>query len=51
MINKAPHLFKAVIMNYPFIDVLNTLLDPNDALSASDHAEFGNPLTSKKAFR
>ena len=38
MLNKAPHLFKAVVMNYPFLDVLNTLLDPNDPLAASDHA-------------
>ncbi len=38
MINKSPHLFKAVVMKYPFLDVLNTLIDPNDPLSASDHA-------------
>jgi protease II len=38
MLNKAPHLFKAVVLNYPFLDVLNTLLDPTDALSSSDHA-------------
>jgi protease II len=36
--NKSPHLFKGVVMNYPFLDVLNTLLDPNDPLAASDHA-------------
>jgi protease II len=51
MINKSPHLFKAAVLKYPFLDVLNSLIDPNDPLAASDHAEFGNPLISKRAFR
>lgn len=37
-------------MSYPFLDVLTTLLDEKDALSASDHAEFGNPIKSKQDF-
>lgn len=51
LINKSPHLFKAVVLNYPFLDVLNTLLDEADPLAASDHAEFGNPIIDKKSFR
>jgi len=39
-----PELFKACVINYPFLDVLNCLLDNEQALSASDYDEFGNPL-------
>ncbi|KAL8157380.1 hypothetical protein AgCh_002179 [Apium graveolens] len=40
--NRQPELFRAIILEVPFLDVCNTLLDPR--LSASyDHKEFGNP--------
>lgn len=44
-----PELFKACVMNYPFLDVLTSLLDKEQALSASDYDEFGNP-TEKEFF-
>ncbi|EAS03452.2 peptidase S9A prolyl oligopeptidase domain protein beta-propeller (macronuclear) [Tetrahymena thermophila SB210] len=44
VMNMRPELFKACILNYPFLDVLTSLLDKNQALSASDYDDFGNPL-------
>lgn len=42
-LNKAPHLFKAAILQSPFTDVLTTLLDPNMPLTKLEYTEFGNP--------
>lgn len=33
IINRNPHLFKAVVMNYPFLDVLGLLLDSSQPLT------------------
>ncbi|KAG7651074.1 Peptidase S9A N-terminal domain [Arabidopsis thaliana x Arabidopsis arenosa] len=41
--NMRPSLFQAVILKVPFVDVLNTLSDPNLPLTLLDHEEFGNP--------
>ena len=45
-INQRPELFKACVLNSPFLDVLSSLLDENLPLTVSDHDEFGNPLES-----
>jgi len=42
-----PELFKACVLNYPFLDVLSSLLDEKQALSASDYDEFGNPVKNE----
>lgn len=42
-INVYPGLFHAAIMKVPFLDICNTLLDPNMPLSLLDHEEFGDP--------
>jgi Protease II len=39
-----PDLFKAVIMNVPFVDVLTALLNKDLPLTLTDHEEFGNPI-------
>ncbi|KAL0430024.1 UNVERIFIED_CONTAM: Protease 2 [Sesamum radiatum] len=44
-INMHPQLFRAAILKVPFLDVLNTLLDPNLPLTTLDYEEFGNPQT------
>ncbi|EPS57852.1 hypothetical protein M569_16964, partial [Genlisea aurea] len=44
-INMRPELFHSAILKVPFLDVLNTLLDPNLPLTALDHEEFGDPRT------
>ena len=42
-INMRSDLFKAVILHYPFLDILTSLMDKNQALTISDFDEFGNP--------
>lgn len=42
-VNMHPELFRAAILKVPFLDVLNTLLDPSLPLTTLDYEEFGNP--------
>lgn len=49
--NMAPHLYRACILEVPFLDVLTNLLDENLPLAKTDHLEFGNPITDKKAYQ
>ncbi|XP_060669574.1 uncharacterized protein LOC107429092 [Ziziphus jujuba] len=42
-INMCPDLFRAAILKVPFLDICNTLLDPNLPLTLLDYEEFGNP--------
>jgi oligopeptidase B len=45
--NMRPDLFKAVISNVPFVDVINTMLDETLPLTVGEFEEWGNP--KKKA--
>lgn len=47
--NLRPDLFKAVISQVPFVDVLNTMLDATLPLTTSEYIEWGNP-NDKPAF-
>ena len=40
---RAPRLFSAVVVEAPFVDVINTLLDKSLPISAHDIEEFGDP--------
>jgi oligopeptidase B len=41
--NQAPELFKAAIVQVPFVDVMNTMLDDTLPLTTEEWIEWGNP--------
>jgi oligopeptidase B len=41
--NMRPDLFKVVVAEVPFVDVLNTMLDPSLPLTVVEYEEWGNP--------
>ena len=43
VLNQRPELFKAAIAEVPFVDVLNTMLDPDLPLTITEYDEWGNP--------
>jgi oligopeptidase B len=45
-----PDLFKAVILEVPFLDILTCLLDETQPLTLTDHLEFGNPITDASVY-
>jgi oligopeptidase B len=48
--NMAPELFGAVIAQVPFVDALNTILDPSLPLTVLEWEEWGNPVASKEFY-
>jgi oligopeptidase B len=48
--NMRPDLFKVVIAQVPFVDVLNTMLDPTIPLTVTEYEEWGNPHDSTYYF-
>ena len=49
--NRAPDLFRAVLAEVPFVDVLNTMSDPTLPLTPPEWPEWGNPIEEEEAFR
>ncbi len=49
VLNMRPDLFKAVVAQVPFVDVMNTMLDASLPLTTSEYMEWGNP-NEKAAF-
>ncbi len=43
VVNLRPELFKAIVAKVPFVDVLNTMLDPDLPLTVTEYEEWGNP--------
>jgi oligopeptidase B len=48
VVNMRPDLFKAVIAQVPFVDVINTMLDASLPLTTSEYLEWGNPNIKKE---
>ena len=45
--NMLPDLFKAVVSQVPFVDVMNTMLDATLPLTVGEYLEWGNPNEEK----
>lgn len=43
VVNMAPHLYRGVIADVPFVDVVTTMLDDAIPLTTSEYDEWGNP--------
>lgn len=41
--NMRPDLFRVIVANVPFVDVLRTMLDPSLPLTTGEYVEWGNP--------
>jgi oligopeptidase B len=48
--NLRPDLFHAVVSHVPFVDVLNTMLDPTLPLTVGEYEEWGNPQLAADYF-
>jgi oligopeptidase B len=49
--NLAPEAFGAVLAEVPFVDALNTILDPTLPLTVMEWEEWGNPVESAEVYR
>jgi len=48
VINFEPELYKAIISNVPFVDVVTTMSDPSIPLTTGEYNEWGNPSIKKQ---
>jgi oligopeptidase B len=48
--NLAPGAFRGVVAQVPFVDTLNTVLDPSLPLTVTEWEEWGNPLESPEVY-
>ncbi len=49
VVNMRPNLFRAVVSQVPFVDVMNTMLDASLPLTVPEYEEWGNP-NEREAF-
>jgi oligopeptidase B len=48
--NQAPSAFAGIVAEVPFVDALNSILDPSLPLTVTEWEEWGNPLESADAY-
>ncbi|HMD44185.1 MAG TPA: S9 family peptidase [Candidatus Acidoferrum sp.] len=48
--NFRPDLFRLIVSHVPFVDVLNTMLDPSLPLTVGEYEEWGNPQVEQDYF-
>ncbi|MDM4764781.1 S9 family peptidase [Pelomonas sp. SE-A7] len=48
VVNLRPELFKAVVAEVPFVDVINTMLDESIPLTTEEFIEWGNPKIAEQ---
>ena len=48
VLNLRPDLFRCAILNVPFVDVLNTMLDASLPLTTDEYIEWGNPNVAEQ---
>jgi oligopeptidase B len=51
VMNDAPELFRAVVAEVPFVDVVTTMLDASLPLTVGEWEEWGNPEASATSYR
>lgn len=48
VVNTRPELFKAAVMDVPFVDMINTMLDPTIPLTTAEYEEWGDPRVKEQ---
>src|SRR5579862_1101917 len=48
--NMRPDLFKGIVADVPFVDVLTTMSDPSIPLTTGEYSEWGNPAVKDEYF-
>ena len=43
VLNRRPDLFRAAVLDVPFLDMINTMLDPTIPLTTAEYQEWGDP--------
>lgn len=51
VINQAPELYRGVVAQVPFVDVVTTMLDPSIPLTTGEYDEWGDPAAQDAYFR
>ncbi|MFT3899029.1 MAG: S9 family peptidase [Gordonia sp. (in: high G+C Gram-positive bacteria)] len=50
VVNEAPELFHGIVAAVPFVDALNSILDPSLPLTVIEWEEWGNPLADPEVY-